>query len=163
MDKSYLSLGSNRGDREANLEKAIKMLSDWAGNVIAESSLFETPPWKMADSTDFLNQVILLETDLTQGKLMETIFQIETILGRIRIQKKYEPRTIDIDILFFNDFIVNKDGLIIPHPLLQERRFVLEPMAEIAPEFIHPVFQKSVSKLLAECVDKSVVRKLVSK
>src|ERR1035438_9730467 len=142
MNKAYLSLGSNRGNRELNLERAVKMLSDWAGNIIAESSLYETPPWKMADSNDFLNQVILLETGLMEGKLMETIFQIETLLGRVRIQKKYEPRTIDIDILFFNGIIVNKGGLIIPHPLLQERRFVLDPLAEIAPEFIHPVFQK---------------------
>jgi len=163
MNNVYLSLGSNRGSREANLEKAKNMLSDWAGNIITESSIYETPPWKMADSIDFLNQVILLETKLSERELMEIIYQIETLLGRVRIQKKYEPRTIDVDILFFNDLIVNKDGLIIPHPLLQERRFVLDPLAEIAPKFIHPVFQKKVLKLLDECIDKSRIRKLVSK
>lgn len=163
MNRAYLSLGSNRGDRDGNLEKAIKLLSDWAGNIVAESSLFETLPWKMIDSTDFLNQVILLETALPAEKLMDVIFQIETLMGRVRTQKKYEPRTIDIDILFFNDEIIETDGLTVPHPLMQQRRFVLEPFAEIAPDFIHPVFQKSIRGILKECPDKSKVRKLVSK
>jgi 2-amino-4-hydroxy-6-hydroxymethyldihydropteridine diphosphokinase len=94
---------------------------------------------------------------------MDAIIKIELIMGRIRTAKRYEPRTIDIDILFFNNEIINEDRLTVPHPLLQKRRFVLEPIAEIAPELIHPVLQKSVTILLIGCEDKSAIRKSVSK
>lgn len=163
MNKAYLSLGSNRGDREANLEKAIQLLTEWAGNIIRVSSLYETPPWKMADETNFINQVLLIETNLKAEGLLNTILQIEILMGRVRTSKGYEPRIIDIDILFFNDEIISSNQLTIPHPLMQERRFVLEPLNEIAPDSIHPVFKKNVMQLLTECKDKSAVRKLVSK
>ena len=125
MNKAHLSLGSNRGDRIGNLNKAINLLSTWAGNLIRVSSIYETPPWKMADETNFLNQVLVIETKLPAEKLLDMILQIESIMGRIRTAKGYEPRTIDIDILFFNDEIINNERLTIPHPLIQERKFVL--------------------------------------
>ncbi len=163
MNKAYLSLGSNRGNRESNLKKSIELLNEWAGEAIQASSLYETPPWKMDDDTDFFNQVVLLQTTMTPAELIDTIILIEVMMGRTRSSKKYEPRIIDIDILFFNSEIINSSNLVIPHPLLQERRFVLEPMVEITPDFVHPVFKKNMMQLLGECSDKSEVRKLVSK
>jgi 2-amino-4-hydroxy-6-hydroxymethyldihydropteridine diphosphokinase len=163
MNKAYLSLGSNRGNRAANLKRAINLLSEWTGNVSKISSLYETPPWKMDDETDFINQVLLLETTLTAPELIDNIILVESMMGRQRASKKYEPRIIDIDILFFNDEIIQSEELIVPHPLMQERRFVLEPMIEIAPGFIHPVLKKSMLQLLSVSADKSDIRKLVSK
>jgi len=163
MNKAFLSLGSNRGDRIANLNMAMAQLSEKGGNIIITSSLYETQPWKMEDKTDFFNQVLLLETNLSVRQLMNIIIKIEALMGRVRIEEKYEPRTIDIDILFFNDEIINTQELSIPHSLIQERRFVLEPLAEIAPAYIHPVFNKSSKELLAECQDKSRIKKSVSK
>ncbi len=163
MNKAYLSLGSNRGDRMANLEKAIKLLGEWAGNITRVSSLYETPPWKMSDETNFMNQVLLIETKLDANELMDIIIQIELIMGRVRTTKGYEPRIIDVDIIFYNEQIINNDRLTIPHPLIQERRFILHPLNEIAPEFMHPVLKKSIGQLLLECEDKSAIRKSVSK
>lgn len=163
MNKAYLSLGSNRGDRTTNLNTAANLLSEWIGNIILASSLYETPPWKMIDKTDFFNQVLQMETSLSAAQLIDTIILVESMMGRLRTSKKYESRIIDIDILFFNDEIINTKELTVPHPLIQIRRFVLEPMAEIAPAFIHPVLKKNIVQLLNECEDKSVIRKLVSK
>jgi 2-amino-4-hydroxy-6-hydroxymethyldihydropteridine diphosphokinase len=163
MNKTYISLGSNRGNRTANLNRAINLLSEWVGNVTKVSSLYETPPWKMADKTDFYNQVLLLETILPETELIDTVILVETMMGRLRTSNKYEPRIIDIDILFFNEEIINTEELPVPHPLITERKFVLVPMVEIAPEFIHPVFKKTMVQLLDECEDKSEIRKLVSK
>jgi 2-amino-4-hydroxy-6-hydroxymethyldihydropteridine diphosphokinase len=163
MNKTYLSLGSNRGDRMVNLERAIKLLGEWAGNIMLVSSLYETPPWRMADETNFLNQVLLMETKLDATELMDIIIQIELIMGRVRTTTGYEPRTIDIDILFYNEQIINNGRLTIPHPLIQLRRFILHPLNEIAPEFVHPVLKKSIGQLLLECEDKSAIRKPVSK
>jgi 2-amino-4-hydroxy-6-hydroxymethyldihydropteridine diphosphokinase len=163
MNKVYLSLGSNRGGRKAHLKNAIDLISEWAGEVTVVSSLYETPPWKMEDETDFINQALLLETEMSSAQLIDTIILIESMMGRQRSANKYEPRKIDIDVLFFNDEIINTEELTVPHPLLQERKFVLVPMAEIAPEFIHPVLKKSITQLLNECEDKSEIQKLVSK
>jgi 2-amino-4-hydroxy-6-hydroxymethyldihydropteridine diphosphokinase len=163
MNRAYLSIGTNRGDRTGNLNEALRLLGELAGKIISVSSVYETPPWKMVDSTDFLNQTLLLETNHTALQLMDSIFHIEKSMGRARTSQKYEPRIIDIDILFFNNEILNEEGLIIPHSLLQERRFILEPMAEIAPEFLHPILKKSMKELLHECIDESEIIKRVAK
>jgi len=163
MNKVYLSLGSNRGDRISNLDKARISIEKKLGKIVAGSFLYETPPWKMKDETDFINQVLLLETIVPVEQVMDAIIQMEERMGRVRTQKKYESRIIDIDILFFNGEIIHTDKLVIPHPLMQQRRFVLEPMAEIAPEFVHPVFKKNILRLLEECSDKSNIKKLVIK
>jgi len=163
MNKAYLSLGSNRGNRSANLERAIALLSEWAGDVVIVSSVYETPPWQMTDKTNFFNQALLLETALNPAQLLDTIILVESMMGRKRIGKKYEPRIIDIDILFYDDVQITTEELTIPHPLIPQRRFVLEPLIEIAPGFIHPALNKTIAQLLDECEDKSKIKKLVSK
>jgi 2-amino-4-hydroxy-6-hydroxymethyldihydropteridine diphosphokinase len=163
MNKAYLSLGSNRGDRQSNLNKAIELLNNKAGKVVSNSLLYETQPWKMEDETMFINQVILLETELDAGTLMDLLLEIETSMGRVRTAAKYEPRIIDIDILFFNNDLISSEKLTVPHPFIQERRFVLAPMAEIAPEYVHRVFNKKIYELLTVCKDNSRVVKLVLK
>jgi 2-amino-4-hydroxy-6-hydroxymethyldihydropteridine diphosphokinase len=163
MNKAYFSLGTNRGNRAANLERAIDLLSEWVGDTIIKSSVYETPPWRMVDKTNFFNQVILLEIEMPPLQLIDTIIIVETMMGRKRIGNKYESRIMDIDILFFNEEIINTEELVVPHPLIRERKFVLEPMVEIAPDFIHPIFKKSILQLLMECDDKSDIKKLISK
>ncbi len=173
MNIAYLSLGSNIGDREANLLKSIALLQKEAGEIIAISSLYETEPWNMDDSSSFINQVIEVQTKLSADKLMDILLETETKMGRVRPQTpkgalnktdtKYESRVIDIDILFYNDAIISSDKLTIPHPLLHQRRFVLEPLAEINPNLIHPLLNKAISALLLECKDSYMVAKIMSK
>lgn len=163
MNKAYLSLGSNRGNRANNLKNAAKWLLQKAGTITLASSIYETQPWKMNDETNFFNQVLLLETALAPSVLMDAILQIESDMGRIRTPKKYQPRIIDIDILFFNNEIINTHQLHIPHPLMHLRMFILKPLAEIAPEYIHPLYKKNIQKLLSECQDKNKIKKLIPK
>ena len=157
MNKAYLSLGSNEGDREEWLKKALWLLSVHAGSIEAISSVYETAAWGLTDQPDFLNLVLLLETALAPEALLASILNTETILGRQRTIK-WGPRTLDIDILFFNNEVIDKPRLIVPHPFLQERRFILMPMAEIAPDLMHPGLHKTISQLLAECPDASEVK-----
>jgi 2-amino-4-hydroxy-6-hydroxymethyldihydropteridine diphosphokinase len=149
---AYLSLGSNLGDREANLRDAIARLGS-LGKVTAVSSFYETEPVDFLDQPWFLNCVVLLETDLPPQTLLQGLLDIERSLGRERLQPK-GPRIIDIDILLFGNEAIHEEGLTIPHPALHERRFVLEPLAQIAPEAIHPVLKKSVRELLLLLPDK---------
>jgi len=159
----YISLGSNVGNREETLLKSIALLNEKAENVIAVSSLYETEPWKMNDVNGFINQVVELRTELSAEELMDTLLLIEQSLGRTRNSEKYESRTIDLDILFYNNDIISTEKVKVPHPLLHERRFVLEPLAEIAPAFIHPKLKKSISQLLLECKDSYTVARMMSK
>jgi 2-amino-4-hydroxy-6-hydroxymethyldihydropteridine diphosphokinase len=142
----YLSLGSNVGDRAAHLRDAVTRLGA-ADHVVAESSLYETEPVEFTEQPWFLNCAVALETRKTPQQLMAAILNIEQKMGRRRVQKK-GPRSIDIDILLFGDTIVHSKELTIPHPAMQQRRFVLEPLAEIAPTVIHPVLKKTIGELL---------------
>ena len=143
--QAYLSLGSNVGDRAANLNTAITRLGG-LGKVVAVSSFYETEPVELTAQPWFLNCALRLETEKTPGQLLEGILAIEQEMGRRREQKK-GPRNIDIDILLFGDATIEAQGLTIPHPAMHERRFVLEPLAEIAPEARHPVLKKTVREL----------------
>ena len=154
----YLSLGSNVGDREAQLRDALARLGA-AGRVAEVSSFYETEPVEFTEQPWFLNFVLALETSKTPQQLMTAILRIEEEMGRRRTQKK-GPRSIDIDILLFDDIIMDSTNLTIPHPALQQRRFVLEPMAEIAPEVVHPSLKKTIRELRDTLPPGQVVRKL---
>ena len=141
----YLSLGSNVGDRAANLRTAINRVSS-LGDVMAVSSFYETEPVEFAAQPWFLNCAVELDTEKMPKQLLAGILDIEREMGRRRVQKK-GPRTLDIDILLFGNSIIQTKGLTIPHPAMHERRFVLEPLAEIAPEARHPVIKRTVREL----------------
>ncbi len=155
---AYLSLGSNVGDREGQLREAKTRLGT-VGRVVAVSSFYETEPVEFTQQPWFLNCAVALETSVTPRQLMTAILHIEEEMGRQRVQKK-GPRSIDIDILLFDGTTVDSEELTIPHPAMQLRRFVLEPLAEIAPEVFHPVLKKTVRELLDALPAGQVVRKL---
>jgi 2-amino-4-hydroxy-6-hydroxymethyldihydropteridine diphosphokinase len=157
----YLSLGSNVGDREAQLQEARAKLAA-VGRVVAESSFYETEPVEFTQQPWFLNCVLALETSKTPQELIAAVLRIEVEMGRRRVQKK-GPRTIDIDILLFDDTIVDSEELTIPHPTMHQRRFVLEPLAEIAPELLHPVLKKTIRELLDSLPPGQVVKRLKPK
>ncbi|HXB10702.1 MAG TPA: 2-amino-4-hydroxy-6-hydroxymethyldihydropteridine diphosphokinase [Bacteroidia bacterium] len=163
MNRVFLSLGSNRGNRQEYLQTATNVLEKRVGNLLQVSHIYETEPWKMNDGTNFLNQVILLETSLDAQEIMALIIETETSLGRIRSTSGYEPRTIDIDILFFNEEVIKSPSVTVPHPLISERRFILEPLCELAPNYIHPKLKKSLKQLLADCPDKHTIARFMSK
>ncbi len=161
MNKTYLLIGGNIGNRIAILETAINLIEKKLGNITNRSSIYETGAWGNTNQPDFLNQVLLLETKLNAVKCMQQIFLIENKMGRVR-DKKNDPRIIDIDILFFNDEIINDPGLSIPHPQIQNRKFVLVPMNELSPNLFHPVVKKTINNLLSTCTDPLEVRLLNS-
>ncbi len=155
---AYLSLGSNVGDRAAQLRSALARL-ETSGRVAAVSSFYETEPMEFTQQPWFLNCAVALETTQTPQQLMTSILHIEQAMGRQRLQKK-GPRSIDIDILLFDDAVVNSSELTVPHPALHRRRFVLEPLAEIAPNALHPVLNKTIRELLDALPEGQAVRKL---
>ncbi len=157
MVRAFLLLGSNKGNRPDYLEKARQLLAARCGKLFALSALYETSAWGNAEQPAFLNQVAGLETKLDPHHLLNTILDIESSLGRVRT-KKWASRTLDIDILFYGEHIIHSGDLTVPHPAIAERRFTLVPMAEIAPEFQHPVLKKNMTQLLEECADKLEVK-----
>ncbi len=154
MADVYLLLGGNAGDRISILNKARDLIKLRVGEIINKSCIYESEPWGFDDNTNFLNQVLLVETALSCEILLTEILKIEKLLGRVRQSNHYETRIIDIDILFYEDNIINKENLIVPHPLIQKRRFTLIPLNEIAMDFIHPVLKKTIKELLEECDDR---------
>ncbi len=147
MAIAYLSLGSNEGDRQALLRAALAEIGHTCGQLVRCSSLYETAPWGVADQPYFLNIAAAITTTLPPGELLECLKQVEKNLGRERTVH-WGQRTIDIDILFYDDLVIDQPDLSVPHPRLHERRFVLAPMAEIAPQLVHPTLHKTTSGLL---------------
>lgn len=158
MNRAYLLSGGNLGNREENLALVRAGLTAF-GNLLAVSSLYETAAWGKTDQPAFLNQALLLETELPARALLRELLRLEEKLGRIR-EEKYGPRLIDIDILLYNDEISGEDELRLPHPELPGRRFALVPLAEIAPGLMHPVLRKTITHLLADCEDGLEVRRV---
>ena len=159
MNLVYLLTGTNLGERQVYLAKAREAIAVSCGNISSSSAIYETAAWGMEDQPSFLNQALELQTNLPAIELMSRILKIEASMGRVR-EEKYGPRIIDIDILFFNDAIIKEEGLNIPHPQLQNRRFALSCMNDMAPFLFHPMFGKSIAELLEECPDPLPVNRL---
>ena len=159
MNSVYLLLGSNINDRQKMIRLAIDEISSRVGTIGQSSSLYESEPWGFTADQDFLNQVIRVETMLSPTKLLEEILDIEISLGRTRMENEqgYASRSIDIDILFYNNEIIREEHLDIPHPKIHERLFTLVPLCELDESFIHPVHCKSLGELMAICPDKNAV------
>jgi 2-amino-4-hydroxy-6-hydroxymethyldihydropteridine diphosphokinase len=161
MNKTYLLIGGNEDKPLERLAQARANIEKEAGPIVLASSLYETAPWGRTDQADFINQALAVDTLLGAAALMTLLLQIEEKMGRRRVEK-WASRIIDIDILFFNDEIIEIPGLIIPHPEIQYRRFALTPLEEIAPHHIHPILGKSIRQLLAGCSDRGNVKKITA-
>ena len=159
MTGIYLLLGSNLGNRKQQLREAQQLLELRVGKVQNTSSVYSTEAWEMNDAPDFLNQVLLVNSSFEPLIVLKKILKIETDLGRAR-NAGYENRSMDIDILYYGDLILNHHELIVPHPRIPQRRFVLEPLAELAPEFVHPQLGLTNQQLLNQCTDPLMVSRL---
>jgi 2-amino-4-hydroxy-6-hydroxymethyldihydropteridine diphosphokinase len=151
----YLGLGSNLGDRVMNLRQALEQLEPFA-HVLRTSRIYETPPWGYLDQPAFLNQVVEIETDLSPQELLGYIKGIEENMGRVKSVLN-GPRLIDLDLLFYDDLVIDLPGLAIPHPRMEGRGFVLVPLSELAPDFIHPLFKETILEMSAR-VDRAGIR-----
>lgn len=154
--KTFLLLGANLGDRVQTLQRAADLIAERVGPVVRLSELYETAPWGITDQPAYLNQVLVVETNLEPEAVLTRTQAIEQELGRVRLER-WGARVIDIDILYYDQLVLQTESLTIPHPYLHQRRFTLVPLAEIAPNFVHPVFQKTTMELLIECTDMSAV------
>ena len=156
MNTVFLQLGSNMGDRDAYLKNANKLIAEEIGAIQKKSKIYESVPWGVENQNNYLNQVLEIKSEFLAEEVLEKVLQIEDKIGRIR-NEKWGERIIDIDILFFNDLIVEKEGICIPHIHLHNRKFVLIPLNEIAPVFVHPKYNKTIGDLLADCKDSEKV------
>lgn len=159
METVFIALGSNIGDRMLNLETARNIIEAGIGKIICASEVYETEPWGHAEQPDFLNQVIKVKTPMAAGLVLDELLAVEERMGRIRTFKN-APRVIDLDILFYGTMIINEKDVTIPHPSIGDRKFVLAPLSEISPDFVHPVTKKTIGRMLSECRDPLRVHKL---
>lgn len=159
MGTSFILLGSNLGEREMLMKTAMDMIGKRCGELVSCSEIYESEPWGFDSDNNFLNQIISIRTELNPHDLLKELLSIEADLGRQRKSDihTYESRPMDLDILYYDDLIIDDDDLILPHPRLHRRRFTLLPLCDIAPDFIHPLFKKSNKVLLEECEDDSNV------
>lgn len=158
MNTIYLLLGSNQQNPQKQLSIAQKYITKKIGAIRRSSGIYQTAAWGNTQQPDFLNQVVIAETNLQAAALLQTIFKIEALMGRVRT-KKNAPRIIDIDILFYNKAIIHSQILDIPHPRIPERNFVLVPLNELSPNFKHPVIQKTIHQILINSTDTLTVKK----
>jgi len=157
MAKVYFLIGGNLGNREQILKDTAEQLNEKVGEIYLISSIYETEPWGFEHELSFLNQVVVCETTLLPIEVLNSTQEIELNLGRVRKKNRYSERTIDIDLLFYDDLIMDTERLELPHPRMGERMFALAPLSEIIPEFIHPISFKTVQTMKTECEDTSVV------
>lgn len=158
-ENNYILIaGSNLGDRQRNIKESIKLLEKYAIRIIRKSKVYCSSPWGYQSSNSFLNQAMEIECSDNPFKLLEKIKAVELEMGRTYdLTAIYSDRNIDIDIILYGYHIINSETLIIPHPKMDQRKFVLEPVCELLPEFIHPVLKKSISQLLSQCADEGKV------
>lgn len=161
MHQVFLSIGGNLGNKRANFDKVYTHIQNELGCIVLRSSVYETPAWGFDSEDPFWNQVLCIETHLNPSEILDNIEKIDAVFGRKRSENGYSSREMDIDILYFDDKITQTENLTIPHPLLHKRLFVLVPLAEIAPDFVHPVLKLSSLEMLRICDDKSEIKKLV--
>jgi 2-amino-4-hydroxy-6-hydroxymethyldihydropteridine diphosphokinase len=161
MSKLFLLLGGNLGNKEQVFAQTREMVENRIGTIINKSSVYETEPWGFESDDLFWNQVLLLETNLEPLEVLAEAQQIEKEMGRVRQSKQYASRLIDLDLLFYDGLILHAEQLELPHRRMAERRFVLEPLAEIAAGFVHPVLKKTVAVLLDECPDQLKVKRVL--
>ncbi|MEP2281133.1 2-amino-4-hydroxy-6-hydroxymethyldihydropteridine diphosphokinase [Maribacter sp.] len=160
---AFLSIGSNLGNRKLLLQKAIFEIGKIAGEIRQVSAIYETPSWGF-EGEDFLNACLELQTLLSPEDLLAKLLAIETDFGRERNESdSYQSRTLDIDIIYYERDIINTENLTVPHPKMQERKFILKPLADITPQFYHPIFNKDTRNLLQECKDKSTITKQITR
>lgn len=157
MNIVFLQLGSNLGKRELLLQDAIAAIEDRVGKVVEKSKVYESTPWRMEGQENYLNQIVKVKTELLADDVLFTILDIEKELGRIRIEK-WGERLIDIDIIFYNDSIIETAQLCVPHKHMHERMFVLAPLHNIAPDMVHPKYNKTVDELMKICKDTELVK-----
>ena len=157
MNIVFLQLGSNLGDRELLLKDAIAAIENRVGDVVNFSKVYESAPWRVEGQDNFLNQILKIKTTLLACEVLSIVLNIEEQLGRVRIEK-WGERLIDIDIIFYNDSIIETPELCVPHKHLHERMFVLKPLHEIAPEMVHPKYNKTIDELLKICKDTELVK-----
>jgi len=160
MHQVFLSVGGNIGNKRQNLQKVRMNIESRIGEVAGHSSVYETPPWGFSADDDFWNQVLLVKTELEPDELLSEIHTIEQLFGRKRKAGYYMSREMDIDILYFDEITVSNDKLIIPHPHISERLFVLVPLVELVPGMIHPVLNQTNRQLLERCKDKSAIKRI---
>jgi len=152
MNTAILLIGGNMGDRPKFLQQAASLIAARAGHILRESTMYETAPWGDVQQPDYLNQALVVETTMEAPLLLDVLLEIEKEIGRVRRQK-WGSRVIDIDMIFFNNEVITLPQLKVPHPQMQNRRFVLAPLQEIIPQWVHPILQLTVEQLLEACPD----------
>ncbi len=163
MQKVFLGLGGNIGNKHANFKKAEDLIQSRVGNIVKRSSVYETPPWGFNVEDDFWNTVVIIETKLRPDEVLWRTKEIEDQFEKEEGSERYRSREIDIDILYYDDIFIETERLIIPHPLLHQRKFVLVPLVEIAPKFKHPLLRLNSVQMLEICKDESVIKKVEQK
>lgn len=160
MSKVYLSIGSNKGNRSILINKAIDEIEKKVGIIISRSSIYESKSWGF-DSNDFYNLCLIIDTDIAPKSLLINLKKIEKSMGREDIDGSYSDRFIDIDILFYDNIIIDSEDLKIPHPKIEIRKFVLVPMLEIADDYVHPILNKTIMELNNDCNDQDIPLKII--